>query len=411
MNTIPDHRSGGRLALALAFTAAVIEGFDLQAAGVAAPKLGPAFGLTPQQIGVFFSAATFGLIFGALIGGRIADAWGRRAGLVLSLVLFGLFSLATAYVNSFETLIAARFLTGVGLGGALPNLVNIAAESAAPGQRGRAVSIMYAGVPLGGAIASLVAMTGVEDGGWRQIFIVGGIMPLLLAPFVQKLLPPLAVAKTAAAGGAAGALGRIFAPSSLLTTVLLWTSFFLGLLVVYLLLNWMPQLLVARGFTRSDASLAQIMFNVGGVVGCLLGGRVLDRSRPLPSVALCFGIMAGSLALLGVLPANLALTLLGGALVGGATLCVQAILYGVAPQCYPAEIRGTGVGMAVAVGRLGSIAGPLFAGILVARGFGPSQVMFSLVPIALLTGLATLILLARRGRAAQTAPQTAEGAA
>ena len=398
MQTISDHRHGGGRALTLAFLAAVIEGFDLQAAGVAVPKLAPAFGLTPQQIGLFFSAATFGLIFGALAGGRIADAWGRRAGLVISLVTFGIFSIATAYTSSFEQLVGMRFLTGVGLGGALPNLVNIAAESAQPKDRGKAVAIMYAGVPLGGAIASGVSMLGLHDGDWHTIFLVGGIMPLVLAPFVHFLLPPLAVVK-AEVKSAGSALAQVFASGTLVTTITLWLSFFLGLLVVYLLLNWMPQLLMSRGLERSEASTVQILFNIGGVLGSLVGGRMLDRPRPTIPVALCFAVAAAALLMLAMLPANLGLMLLGGAIVGGAILCVQAILYGVAPQCYPFEVRGTGVGTAVAVGRLGSIAGPLLAGALVAAGFTPSDVMTGLVPITLAAGLATVLLVRRRAAA------------
>ncbi|MBY4610051.1 3-(3-hydroxy-phenyl)propionate transporter MhpT [Rhizobium sp. 9T] len=397
-----DHRSGGRRALLLAFMAAVIEGFDLQAAGVAVPKLAPAFGLTPQQIGLFFSSATVGLIFGALAGGRVADAWGRRSGLVLSLVTFGIFSAATAYVTSFEQLVVMRFLTGVGLGGALPNLVNIAAESTDPSRRGRAVSIMYAGVPLGGAVASGVAILGLHGGDWHSIFLVGGIMPLLVAPAIHILLPPLGVVKSEAKS-TSGALSRILAPQTLLTTVALWVSFFLGLLVVYLLLNWMPQLLVSRGLAREEASFVQILFNLGGAAGSLVGGRMLDQRNPVMPVALGFAAAAAALLMLSLLPAHLGLTLMAGALVGGAILCVQAILYGVAPQCYPFEIRGTGVGVAVAVGRLGSIAGPLLAGFLVAGGSSPSDVIFALVPITLLAGLTTVLLLARRERALQAA--------
>ena len=359
------------------------------------PKLAPAFGLTPQQIGLFFSAATFGLIFGALAGGRIADAWGRRTGLVIALVAFGVFSIATAYTATFEQLVVMRFLTGVGLGGALPNLVNIAAESTDPANRGKAVSIMYAGIPLGGAIASGVSMLGLHGGDWHSIFLIGGILPLILVPFVHFLLPPLAAVR-AQVKSAGGALSQVFAPGTLATTAALWLSFFLGLLVVYLLLNWMPQLLVSRGLERSEASTVQILFNIGGVIGSLIGGRMLDRARPLAPVALCFAAAAAALLMLAMLPANLALMLLGGTLVGGAILCVQAILYGIAPQCYPFEIRGTGVGTAVAVGRLGSIAGPLLAGALVTAGFTPSDVMMALVPITLAAGLTTVLLLMRR---------------
>ncbi len=396
-------RQGGGRALTLAFLAAVIEGFDLQAAGVAVPKLAPAFGLTPQQIGVFFSSATFGLIFGALAGGRIADAWGRRTGLVLSLLTFGVFSAATALVSTYEQLLIMRFLTGVGLGGALPNLVNIAAESVDPSRRGRAVAIMYAGVPLGGAIASGVAMLGLHGDDWHTIFLVGGIMPIVLAPFVQTMLPPLAVIRSKARS-TGEALSAVFAPGTMVRTIALWVSFFLGLLVVYLLLNWMPQLLVSRGLERNDASLVQILFNVGGIVGSLIGGRMLDRSRPNMPVALSFAAAAAALLMLGLLPADVGLMLIGGALVGAAILCMQAILYGAAPQCYAFEIRGTGVGLAVAIGRLGSIAGPLLAGFLVARGSTPSDVMFALVPITILAGLATLLLLARRSTTAEPVP-------
>lgn len=397
MDFTTDPRRGGGRALALVCLAAVIEGFDLQSAGVAVPKLAPAFGLSPQQIGLFFSSATFGLIFGALIGGRIADAWGRRAGLVISLVTFGVFSLATAMVNTFEHLIMIRFLTGIGLGGAFPNLVNIAAESVTPDRRGRAVAIMYAGVPLGGAIASGVAMLGLHGGDWHTIFVVGGLLPLVIVPFVQFLLPPLTVPKTEKKSSA-GALAEVFAPGTLTTTVVLWVSFFLGLIVVYLLLNWMPQLLVSRGLAKNEASLVQVLFNLGGVIGGVIGGQMLDRKNPLGPVALCFAAAAGALLVLGLLPASLGFMLLGGAVVGGAILCVQAILYGVAPQCYPLAIRGTGVGVAVAVGRLGSIAGPLLAGALVGAGATPSDVMFVLVPITLVAGLTTVLLLARRRR-------------
>lgn len=396
MQTITDHRRGGGRALVLASLAAVIEGFDLQSAGVAVPRLAPVFGLSPEQIGLFFSAATFGLIFGALIGGRIADTFGRRTGLVLSLVTFGLFSIATALVSTFDQLLAVRFLTGVGLGGAFPNLVNIAAESVARNRRGRAVSIMYAGIPFGGAAAAIVAMQGLYGGDWRMIFVVGGIAPLLLAPVIQFSLPPLAVERLPEI--TTGTRSSVFMPGTLFNTITLWLSFFLGLLVVYLLLNWMPQLLVSRGLTRENASLVQMLFNFGGVAGSLIGGHILDRERPFVPVALGFGAAALALLMLALLPASLGLMLMGGALVGAAILCVQSILYGLAPQCYVLEIRGTGVGYAVAFGRLGSIAGPLLAGLLVAWGRSPSEVMFTLVPVTIVAGLTTLLLLVRRSR-------------
>ncbi|MCG5237923.1 MFS transporter [Xanthobacter oligotrophicus] len=390
--------SAGSRALLYVSLAAVIEGFDLQAAGIAAPKIGPAFHMTPQQMGLFFSSATFGLMFGALAGGYTADRWGRRAGLVIALVAFGIASIATVLATSVEMLIALRFITGVGLGGALPNLVSIASEAVGPDRKGRAVAIMYAGMPLGAAVASLVALLDLHGGDWRSIFLVGGILPLLLVPFIYAGLPPLKT--TTSTSERKTPWTEVFRPDAMVTTVLLWSAFFLGLMVVYLLMNWLPQLLVAQGFSRSEASLALILYSLGGTVGSLIGGRVLDGSQRVVAIGASFAFVAAALAMLGLLPPAQATMLVTVTLVGVGVLCVQSILYGIAPQCYPSEIRGTGVGVVVAVGRLGSMAGPLLAGVLVAQGSTPADVMLLLVPIILACGLGTLALVARRFRPA-----------
>ncbi|CAH2603930.1 3-(3-hydroxy-phenyl)propionate transporter [Rhodovastum atsumiense] len=394
--------AGGTRALTLAFLAAMIEGFDLQAAGVAAPRLAPVFGLGPGQMGLFFSAATIGLIFGALGGGHIADRFGRRTGLAISLATFGLLSLATPLVNSVEALIVVRFLTGVGLGGALPNLVSIAAEAVAPEKRGRAVAVMYAGVPLGGALVSLLARL-LPTGDWQTLFIVGGVLPLLLVVPILAALPPLLVPPHAHAT-APGRWRRLFEQSPVLVTLLLWCASFFGLLVVYLLLNWLPALLVTRGFSQSEAALVQIGFNLGGAAGSLVGGQLLDSARRVGGVGACFAFIVAALLSLAMLPADLGLTIAAGALLGGGVLAAQAILYGIAPQCYPAAVRGTGVGLAVAVGRFGSVAGPLVAGMLMAAGFRPSDVLIAIVPTTCLSGIVTVMLLLRRRPAAVAAP-------
>lgn len=399
--TTTSHAGAGTRALVLVFLAAIIEGFDLQAAGVAAPKLAPAFGLQPNQMGLFFSAATFGLIFGALGGGVIADRWGRRAGLALALVAFGVFSIATAWADTFQHLVLMRFLTGVGLGGALPNLVAIAAESTTPDRRGRAVALMYAGVPLGGALASIVAMLGLHED-WQSIFVIGGILPLLLVVPLFLLMAPFRVSHEADVP--ASRWQALFAHGTVGSTLLLWSAFFFGLIVVYLLLNWLPQLLVSLGFERSQASQVQILFNLGGAVGSIIGGRLLDGERPALSAAAIFAVLIASLLVMSSIPGgNMLAALASGALVGGGLLCAQALLYGVAPQCYRREVRGTGVGLAVAVGRLGSIAGPLLAGALLAKGWSPSEVIYAIMPIAAICGLSTVGLILRRRRSAVAA--------
>lgn len=397
--TTTTHPGAGTRALVLVFLAAMIEGFDLQAAGVAAPKLGPAFELTPNQMGLFFSSATFGLIFGALGGGIIADRWGRRAGLSLALVGFGVFSVLTAYATSFQQLAILRFLTGVGLGGALPNLIAIAAESVSPERRGRAVAIMYAGVPLGGAVASVVAMAGLHDD-WQSIFLIGGILPLLLVVPLYMLMAPFRVEHDTRLPESRWR--ALFAPGTTANTLLLWSAFFFGLVVVYLLLNWLPQLLVSLGFGRGQASMVQILFNLGGAAGSIIGGRLLDGERPAVSAAGCFVALIITIALLAMVPGgNVFAALVTGTLVGVTLLGAQALLYGIAPQCYPAEVRGTGVGLAVSVGRLGSIVGPLFAGILLASGMGPQQLLYTILPVAAICGLTTIALILRRSQGAR----------
>ena len=392
-------QTSGRGVLILCLCAAMIEGFDIQAAGVAAPKLGPALGLEPGQMALFFSSATFGLIFGAIIGGRIADRFGRRAGLTLSLLIFGLFSLATALAGSFPALVFMRFLTGVGLGGALPNLVAIASEALSRERRGTAVGLMYAGIPIGGTVASAVSILGMHDS-WESIFVIGGILPIVLVPVLLLSLPDLKVAREHGDRPDLSTTYRsIFGPSSWQATLLLWVGFFFSLLVLYLLLNWLPALMVAKGFSKYDAGVVQIVFNIGGAIGSLMVGRALDGIHRRRAVILSYGLLVLALIGVAVLPNNLALAIVSGVLLGATIIGVQAILYGLAPQSYAQDVRGTAVGLAVAAGRLGSVAGPLLAGALVAGGKSATEVLLGIVPIAVIGGLASLLLVSRLARA------------
>ncbi|MEI9852473.1 MAG: 3-(3-hydroxy-phenyl)propionate transporter MhpT [Sphingomonas sp.] len=386
-----------RAAWILCFLVSMIEGFDLQAAGVTAPRLAPALGIGSGNMGLFFSAATIGLIVGALIGGRLADRIGRRSGLLLALTAFGVCSIATAFAWNFPSLFAFRFLTGVGLGGALPNLIAIAAET----NRGRAssaVAAMYAGMPAGGAVAALLSVLDAH-GPWQLIFVIGGVAPLIVAPFVLFLLPALRIRRSGAGGSDLHRTVRaLFGPGQWQRTIALWIGFFFALVVLYLLLNWLPVLLVARGMGPTQAGTVQIVFNVAGSAGSLLAGWGMEGARRRHTVLICFGGVIVALTALALTPANFVLVLVAGAVVGGTVMGTQAILYGLAPAQYPVEVRGTGVGAAVAVGRLGSVAGPLLAGLLLAAGKDSAQILMGIAPIAILGGLATLYLVGAPGR-------------
>jgi AAHS family 3-hydroxyphenylpropionic acid transporter len=373
---------------AVCLLAAMLEGFDIQSMGVAAPRMVPALGLSPGQAGWAFSASLIGLMLGASGGGAIADRIGRRPVLVFSAIAFGLFSLATPLARGFEPLLAARFLTGLGLGGAMPMLIALASEQAGTARKATMVAVVTAGLPLGGALAGLLARSSLAED-WRMIFVFGGIAPLLVAPLLHFVLPlgrPEAIARQGRA-----ALASLFAPARLPVTVSLWLAVALTALILHLLLNWLPTLLVARGLPKSAAFGAAALFNLGGASGGIVFGLLADRFGPRwPLVG---GFLGLALALLGLAAAGAggqiaALAFAAGFLLMGG----QFTLYGLAPRLYADAVRGAGVGAAIAASRLGSIFGPLAAAQLIGGGASGGTVVGALVPVALATGLAAAVL-------------------
>jgi AAHS family 3-hydroxyphenylpropionic acid transporter len=383
-------RAGSIGIVAICLAAATIEGFDIQAAGVVAPKLAPILRLTPHQMGLFFASATFGMIAGAVLGGGVADHFGRRSGLVLSLAAFGVFTYATAYAHDFEILFITRFFTGLGLGGALPNLVAIAAEAVEPRRRGLAVGVVYSGLPLGGALASAAAM-GLEN--WQSLFFLGAVLPLVLIPLVIWFLPSSPPSRDAHGKSNDVKAGRgILNQENRAATLLLWLAFFLSVLVLYLLLNWQPVLLVSKGFTASSASAVQATFNLSGGAASILVGLVSDTRQRRLAVVVSTVLLLCTLLYFAVLPPYLPLAVLAGAALGAGVVSSQSILYGLAPQVYQAHVRGRGVGFAVGMGRFGSVVGPLLAGVLIANGNTVTEVLMGIMPIAFAGGLATFFL-------------------
>jgi MFS transporter, AAHS family, 3-hydroxyphenylpropionic acid transporter len=385
----------GVLTVALCCTVSIIEGFDLQSAGVAAPRLAPALGLNPGQLGLFFSSSTFGLMCGALIGGRLSDYFGRKTILLISVAWFGVMSIATGLSSGFTLLLLTRFLTGVGLGGALPNLLALVAENTTSEHRSSAIATLYAGLPTGGAIASIVTFLDKDPASWRMIFFIGGIAPLIVIPLLYWVLPDSKRLHADSHVAKPPVTQALFGGDRNSTTLLLWLGFLLGLLVFYLLLNWLPSLLVSRGLSRPDASLVQLAFNVAGAIGSVAVGLIMDVRSKWVTTAAAFVASIVAILILAVAPADLMLLIAAGAAVGATISASQMVLYSIAPGCYPTMVRGTGVGAAVAVGRVGSAIGPLLAGLLLGSGQSNSQVMMSIIPILAISGVAATILAAR----------------
>jgi AAHS family 3-hydroxyphenylpropionic acid transporter len=388
----------GRLTLALCAAAALFEGFDTQSMGVAAPRMLAELGLSSALSGVIFSAAALGLVIGAITGGRIADVFGRRGTLVVSLTLFGLSSLLTAQAGNATELFLARLATGLGLGGAMPNFIALSSESAAAGRRLRTVTLVTALMPLGGALAGLMALGERLGWSWRSIFMVGGAGPLLVALLMAFWLPqPRAeathgTASRGASGAVAGVAEVLFGPGQLATTLLLWGGFFFTQLVLQLMVNWLPSLIVGMGFAHAQASWASICFNVSGSVGAaILGILHAGRQRRVWVVATYAG-MAVALAVVARVNGSFAYLAGACAFAGLFIVGAQLVLFALAPLYYATATHGTGVGAAVAAGRVGSIMGPLIAGALLTAGSASAAVLIAIVPFVALGGASAFAL-------------------
>lgn len=383
----------------ICFLIAVIEGLDIQAAGIAAAGIREYFGLDSSQLGIFFSAGILGLLPGALLGGRFADRIGRKKVLIWSTAVFAIFTLCTVWVNSFQSLLVVRFLAGAGLGAAMPILITLASEAVSPANRGRAVGLMYCGMPVGAAILSLVASTsfGAE---WKNIFYLGGLLPIIVIPIMILFLPEskeyLKAQEKVGTNAAEpqATFKDLFNTQNLARTILIWVSYFFTLMVVYIMLSWLPSLFTELGFTRKEGATAQFYFMVSATIGTVILGMLTDRWKKAYVIVLMYGgILAGLFAL--NMASSLTQMYLASALVGAFVIGCQGVLYAFGSIVYPTEVRGTGVGMASAVGRIGAMLGPTIAGQLLAAGFGAAGVISAAIPCIVISAIFMLILIRR----------------
>ncbi len=404
-----------------------VDGFDAQAIGYTAPSIVGEWHIDRTSLGPVFSAGLFGLMIGALLMGPLADRIGRKRIIVLSVLAFGLGTLATVLATDTQSLLFIRFATGLGLGGALPNAVALTAEYSPQRRRATMVMAMFAGFSVGAALGGLLAAAIIPAFGWRSVYVVGGVLPLLMVPWLAFKLPESLrfQAMTGRANDAVrGTLQKIapahrFADGAqfvitepnlpgqpvaqllrggrALATVLIWIMFFMSLLDIYFLSNWLPLVLNGLGSSVSMSAAIGAMLQVGGLVGALALGRVFDRFsyRALPVVYL---LAAGAVALIGyssgdTVMVTIAIFVAGFGIIGG-----QNGANAMAATFYPTSIRSTGVGWAFGIGRIGSIIGPLLGGALLARHWSLEALFSAAAVAALCASLAAfgLTLLARR---------------
>lgn len=385
--------------VAMWFLVAVLEGIDLQSAGIAGPGLRETYALAAAQMKWVFTSSTFGLVLGAALGGPIADRIGRKPVLISAVAIFGLFSLATTWAWDYHSLLAARLLTGLGLGAAIPNLIALVFESSPEQTRNTIVAAIYTGMPLGSALASAIAWIGLDRIGWHVVFYAGGIAPLMIVPLLMKHLPesPVYLLRKTTTPGTAPT-GRpatrtvLFGPGLAPATLALWVASFFTYFVMYMLINWLPILLVDRGFSPSNSSVVLVLFNLGGAVGILAGGFAMDRRGRGALLALAYAGAAVSLWALGRQTELVALLAAAFAADFCATF-TQMAEYSLGSLYYPARSRASGVGIMVAVGRTGSIVGPLAAGQMLAAGATAASVLTLGIPGLIVSGGALLAVL------------------
>jgi AAHS family 4-hydroxybenzoate transporter-like MFS transporter len=416
-----------------------LDGFDTQAIGFVAPALAKEWGLSKGALGPVFSAGLFGLMIGALLLGPAADRIGRKTIIILSTVAFGIGALATAFVQDVSALIFIRFLTGLGLGGAMPNAIAMTSEFNPRRRRATMVMLMFCGFSVGGALGGLVAAALIPHFGWRMVFVVGGAAPLLLAPILMLKLPE-SVRFLALTGRAdsrvAELLGlvnqkavlpvnarfvvhepeltgipvkHLFKGGRTLVTLLLWTLFFMSLLDIYFLSNWLPTVLSDFGASVSKAAEIGSLLQIGGVVGTLVLGSIIDRFS-FRAVALVYFIAVFAIGAIGQL--GYSITLIGiaifvaGFCVAGGQIASNALT----AAFYPTSVRATGVGWALGIGRVGSIVGPLVGGALLAMKWSAGEVFVTAAAAALCAALAAFSLsrLAGLGGGGTVAPDRPE---
>lgn len=409
------------LIFALCFVIVLLDGFDTAAIGFIAPSLINEWGVTRPALAPVLSAALFGLAAGALSAGPLSDRLGRKLVLVGSVLVFGIACLGSAFAGDLTQLTVLRFVTGVGLGAAMPNAVTLMSEYCPDQRRAMLTNAMFSGFPLGAAFGGFLAAWMIPQWGWRSVLVLGGLMPLVLVVLLVLFLPesvrymvsrcqPVeriravlsrisASAQQAtsffmtegkpATPGQSG-LGVVFSPAYRVGSIMLWLAYFMGLVIFYALINWMPILFKDAGIAPKDAALIAALFPLGGV-GAIFFGWLMDRFNGNRIIAVGYALTALSIYAIGQVVGNVGLLVLVVFVAGAIMNTAQSSMPALAAGYYPTQGRATGVAWMLGIGRFGGIAGSFLVAELARRQLGFSTIFMVVAVPGAIAAIALLV--------------------
>ncbi|MDU1808048.1 MAG: MFS transporter [Bradyrhizobium sp.] len=413
------------LIFALGFSIVLLDGFDTAAIGFIAPSLLKEWGIEKSALGPVLSAALFGLAAGALLAGPVADRLGRKLVLVGSVLVFGVACLVSAFATNLTELTVLRFVTGLGLGAAMPNAVTLLSEYCPGRLRATMTNLMFCGFPLGAACGRFLAAWMIPQWGWRSVLVLGGVTPLVLTVLLIAILPESVHyllsrgasvervrkvmrrisqaandigqfvmlepehAETTRRVNATG-IGMVLSPVLRIGSLMLWITYFMGLVIFYSLINWMPILFKDVGLNPQTATLISALFPLGGV-GAVFFGFLMDRFNANRIVAVGYALTAVTIFLIGQAAGNMGFLVVIVFVAGVVMNTAQSSLPALAAAFYPTQGRATGVAWMMGIGRFGGIAGSFLVAELTARHLTFSEIFTVIAVPGLIAALALVV--------------------
>jgi AAHS family benzoate transporter-like MFS transporter len=414
----------------------IFDGYDLAVAGIALPSIMKEMGVDPTQAGFMVSAALFGMMFGAIFLGTIADRIGRRRAIAICIALFSIFTAAAGMTTDPVTFSVTRFLAGLGIGGVMPNVVAQMTEYSPKKIRATMVTLMFSGYAVGGMLAAVLGKGLIESYGWQSVFLAAGL-PVLLIPLILKQMPEsmpfllkqgrLDELRTVVARlepelrmqagdqfvlpgepqAGSAPVRLLFQDGRGFSTIMFWITFFMCLFMVYALSSWLTKLMAQAGYSLGSALTFVLVLNFGAMIGAVGGGWLADRFHIKWVLFSMYVLAAVSIYLLGVkMPTELLFIVVG--LAGASTIGTQIVTYAYTGQYYPMAIRSTGIGLASGVGRSGAILAPIVIGALVALALPLQQNFIAIAIPAVIAAIAVAMI--NHGRSASAHSEEAPAA-